>query len=173
MPCYNIPTQIAPPRHRRLTLIACNDQTPVTALLRLHIYLNVEHFNPSQIAHSHLGNREQFRPILVELNSLDRGIEFPYFYAFARSDIPEADRIVGGARGEEGGTRVDVDCPEGALVAMICAKAFAVGGEPGADNLVFGTGEEDVAVFGVSVDKSQRSLQETKAPVGGKEAHLI
>ena len=36
---------------------------------------------------------------------------------------------------------------------MIGAKAFAVGGEPGADYLVFGTGEEDVAVFSVSMGK--------------------
>ncbi len=158
MPCNDIPTQIAPPGHRRLTLVACNDQTPVTALLRLHIYLDIEHFNRSQIAHSHLGNREQFRPILVEFDSLDCGIEFPYFYTFARSDIPEADRIVSGARSEEGGTRVDVDGPEGALVAMVGAEAFAVGGEPGADYLVFGAGEEDVAVFGVSMGKSQRIL---------------
>jgi len=35
-------------------------------------------------------------------------------------------------------------------VAVVGAEAFAVGGEPGADDLVFCAGEEDVAVFGVS-----------------------
>ena len=35
-------------------------------------------------------------------------------------------------------------------MAVVGAEAFAVGGEPGADYLVFGAGEENVAVFGVS-----------------------
>lgn len=35
-------------------------------------------------------------------------------------------------------------------MAVVGAEAFAVGREPGTDYLVFGTGEEDVAVFGVS-----------------------
>jgi len=38
-------------------------------------------------------------------------------------------------------------------VPMVGAKALTVGGEPGADYLVLGTGEEDVAVFSVSVGK--------------------
>ena len=50
-------------------------------------------------------------------------------------------------------------------MAVVGAEAFAVGGEPGADYLVFGAGEEDVAVFGVSVGKSQRSLSGKKAAV--------
>ena len=37
-------------------------------------------------------------------------------------------------------------------MAVVGAEAFAVGGEPGADYLVFGAGEEYVAVLGVSVD---------------------
>ena len=36
-------------------------------------------------------------------------------------------------------------------MAVIGTEAFAVGGEPGADDLIFGAGEEYVAVFGVSV----------------------
>ena len=40
---------------------------------------------------------------------------------------------------------------------MVGAEAFAVGREPGADDLIFGAGEEDVAVFGVSKMTSQNS----------------
>ena len=36
-------------------------------------------------------------------------------------------------------------------MAVIGTKAFAVSGEPSADDLIFGAGEEYVAVFGVSV----------------------
>ena len=43
-------------------------------------------------------------------------------------------------------------------MAVVGAEAFAVGGKPGADNLVFGAGKENVAVLGVSVGKSQKSL---------------
>ena len=43
---------------------------------------------------------------------------------------------------------------------MVGAEAFAIGRKPGTDYLIFGAGEEDVAIFGVSVGKSQRSLYE-------------
>ena len=42
-------------------------------------------------------------------------------------------------------------------MAVVCAEAFPVGGEPGADDLVFGAGEEDIAVFGVSVGRESDS----------------
>lgn len=158
MPRNNVPTQITPPRHRSLTLIARNDQTPLITLLCLHIHLNIEHYNRPQIPHSLLRHSEQFRPILIKLHPFDRRVEIPHFDTFTRADIPEADGVVGGAGGEEGSARVDVDGPKGALVAVVGAEAFTVGGEPGADYLVFGTGEEDVAVFGISTSKSQRSL---------------
>ena len=49
-------------------------------------------------------------------------------------------------------------------MAVVGAEAFAVGGEPGADDLVFGAGEEYVAVFGVSVGfeitESEESVRE-------------
>lgn len=40
-------------------------------------------------------------------------------------------------------------------MAVVGAEAFAVRGEPCADYLVFGAGEEDVTVFGVPVSNSQ------------------
>lgn len=151
MPRNNVSAQVTPRSHGSFTLTARDDQTPLVTLLRRHVDLHIQHHYRPQESHSLLRHREQFRPILVELHPFDRRIEVPYFYALARTDVPEAHGIVGGAGGEEGGAGVDVDGPEGALVAMIGTEAFAVGGEPGADYLIFGTGEEYVAVFGVSV----------------------
>ena len=34
---------------------------------------------------------------------------------------------------------------------VVCSEALAIGGKPGADDLILCCGEEDVAVFGVSV----------------------
>ena len=137
----DILTQITPPGHRRFTLIARNDQTPLIALLRFHIDLHIQHHDRAQKPHPLLRHREQFRAVLVELHPLDRRVEIPYFDALARADVPEADGVVGSAGGEERGAGVHVDGPEGALVAVVGAEAFAVGGEPGAYYLVFGAGE--------------------------------
>lgn len=157
MPRNDVPAQITPRRHGRFALVARNDQTPLIPLFRLHIHYHIQHHNCPQIPHSLFRHSKQFGAVLIELYSLDCRVEFPYFYAFARADVPEADGVVGGAGGEEGGAGVDVDGPESTLVAVIGTEAFAVGGEPGADHLIFGAGEEDVAVFGVSMGKSQRS----------------
>lgn len=174
MPRNYVPAQITPSSHGSLTLIARNDQTPLIALFCLHIHLDIKHDNRPQIPHSLLRHSEQFRPIVVKLHPLDRRIEVPYFYTFTRADVPEADGIVGGAGGEEGGAGVDVNGPEGALVAVVGAEAFTVGGEPGADDLIFGAGEENVAVFGVSVINSQKREQRRKrVAVCGEEADLI
>lgn len=40
-------------------------------------------------------------------------------------------------------------------MAMVCSESFAVGGEPRAYYLIFGTGEEDIAVFRVSFFRSE------------------
>ena len=59
-------------------------------------------------------------------------------------------------------------------MAVIGTEAFTIGGEPGADDLVFGAGEEYVTVFGVSVvSESEEPMREEGGFVGGAEAHLI
>ena len=162
MPRNYVPAQITPSSHGSLTLIACNDQTPLIALFCFHIHLDIKHDNRPQIPHSLLRHSEQFRPIIIKFHPLDRRIEVPYFYALARADVPEADGIVGGAGGEEGGAGVDVNGPESALVAVVCTEAFTVGGEPGADDLILGAGEEDIAVFGVSMGKESEGYSEAR-----------
>ena len=59
-------------------------------------------------------------------------------------------------------------------MAVIGAEAFTVGGKPGADYLVFGAGEENVAIFGVSVGReSEGSVRGEGGCLWGKMAHLI
>jgi hypothetical protein len=43
-------------------------------------------------------------------------------------------------------------------VAVVGAQALSVGGEPGADDLVLGGGEENVSIFGVSARLRSASL---------------
>lgn len=179
MPRNDIPTQITPPRHRRLRLIARYHKTPLVALLRLHIDDDIQHDNRAQEAHPLLRHREQFGPVFIKLYPFDRGVEIPYFDALSRADVPEPDGVVGGAGGEQGRAGVDVDGPEGALVAVVGAEPFAVRGEPGTYHLIFGAGEEDVAIFGVSVGREGGGSEgvgktdERAAVWGGKLAHLI
>ena len=54
-------------------------------------------------------------------------------------------------------------------MTVISTEAFAIGGEPGADDLIFGTGEEYVAVFGVSVgQESEESEKRERLRLWGR-----
>jgi hypothetical protein len=89
------------------------------------------------VPHALLRYAEELAAILVELDPLDGGRELPRLEALARLDVPESDRVVGRARGDNGACGVDVDGPDGTLVAAICAEALPVVREPDADLLVF------------------------------------
>ena len=98
-----------------------------------------------------LRHSQQLPPILAEFRTLDAGREVPRLEQLARLHFPQAQGVVRAAGGEEGGGGVDVDGPEGALVAFVGAEALAVGAVPGADDVVFGDGEDEVAFFAESV----------------------
>ena len=99
----DISRKITPRRNRSFRLIARNRQRPLIALLSLHINLNIQHDNRPQKPHPLFRHGEQFRAILVKLDPLNRGVEIPYFHAFAGAHVPEADGVVCGAGGEERG----------------------------------------------------------------------
>lgn len=149
--------EVAPPGHGGFALLAHNGELLLVALLGLDVDLDVQHDDGAQVPHALLGHAQQLGAVLVELDPLDGCGEVPCLEALARLDVPEADGVVGRARGEDGGGGVDVDGPDGALVAAICAEALAVVGEPGADLLIFGDGEDDVAFAVVSVRKASQS----------------
>lgn len=89
--------------------------------------------------------------VVGEFDALNGGQVVPGLEQLAGLDFPHAHRAVGAAGREEGGGRVDVDGPEGALVAFVGAEALAVGAVPGAHDMVFADGEEEIAFLGESV----------------------
>lgn len=152
VPGDDVLAQKTPARNGCLALVASDGQAPLVCLLRFDVHDDVEHNDGSQIAHALLGYRQQLQAILGELDALHRGRKVPDFQTLASPHVPQADGVVGGAACKERGGGVDVDGPERALVAMVRTKALTVRREPGADDLILGSGEEDIAVAGVSTD---------------------
>ena len=142
--------KIAPPGHGGLALVAHNRQLLLVGLLGVDVDLDVEDDDGAQVPHALLGHAQQLGAVLVELDALDGRRELPCLEALARLDVPEADCVVGRARGENGGRGVDVDGPDGALVAAIGAEPLAVVCLPDADDLILGDGEDEVAIGVVS-----------------------
>lgn len=138
--------QVTPPSDGRLALVAHNAKLPLVRLLGLGVGVDAVDDNVAQVAHALLGDAEQPGAVLVELDALDGGGELPGLEVLARLDVPQADGVVGGPRGDDGRRGLDVDGPDGADVAVVGAEALAVVGEPGADLLVLGDGEDDVTV---------------------------
>lgn len=143
--------EVAPASDSGLALIADDSQSTLLSLLTLGVRVDVEDDNVGKVAHALLGDAEQLGAVLVELDALDGGGELPDLEASAGLNVPEADRVVSGARGDHGRRRVDVDGPDGADVAVVGAQALAVVGEPGADVLVLCDREDDVAIEVVAV----------------------
>jgi len=103
-----------------------------------------------ELACALFGDGEELFAVVGEFDALDGGQVVPCFEQFARFHFPHAHGAVGAAGREEGGGGVDIDGPEGALVAFVGAEALAVGAVPGADDMVFADGEEEVAFLGES-----------------------
>lgn len=137
---------VAPSRHGRLAPVAHNSQLPLVGLLSLGVEVDRQHDDVTHVTHALLGDAQELRGILVELDALDGGGELPGLDQAAGLDVPEADGVVGGARGEEGAGRVGVDGPDGTNVALVGAQALAVVREPAADDLILGDGEDEVTV---------------------------
>ena len=148
--------QVAPPGHRGLALLAHNRQLLLVGLLRLDVDLDLEHDDGAQVPHALLCHTQQLCAVLVELDAFDGRREVPCLEAFARLDVPEADCVVGRARGEDGAGGVDIDGPDGTLVAAICSEPLAVMRLPDADDLVLRDGEDEVAVGVVSAARVSR-----------------
>lgn len=142
---------VAPAGDGGLALVADDAQDLLGVLLGGGVDVDVEDDDGAEVAHALLGDAQQLGAVLVELDALDGGGEVPGHQALAGGDLPQLDSVVSGARGDNGAGGVDVDGPDGALVAVVGAEALAVVREPGADMLVLGCGEDDVAIAVVSV----------------------
>jgi len=138
--------QVGPAGDGGLAGLAHDGHGALVRLLGLNVEGDVEDDDGAEMAHALLRDAEELGAVLVELDALHGGGELPRLEALARLDVPELDGVVGGPGGHEGGGGVDVDGPDGTDVAVVCSEALAIVGEPDADLLVLGDGEDEVAV---------------------------
>lgn len=146
VPGNDVLAEDTPAGNGSLALVADNGEGPLVGLLCVDVRVDVDDDDVAEVAHALLGDAEQLGAVLVELDALDGRGELPRLELAARLDLPQADGVVCGARGDHGRGRVDVDGPDGADVAVVGAEALAVVGEPGADLLVLCDGEDEVAI---------------------------
>lgn len=118
--------EVAPRGDGGLALLESDSEEGLIRLRSLNIVDNREHDDGTQVTHSHFSDAQQERTVLRELDALDSGGELPGLQASSGPDLPELDSVVGRAGGEEGGGGVDVDGPEGSLVAIVCAQSLAI-----------------------------------------------
>lgn len=142
--------QVAPSGNGGLALVADNGEAPLLALLGVDVRVDVDDDDVAEVAHALLGDAQQLGAVLVELDALDGRGELPRLEALARLDLPQADRVVGRARGDHGRRGVDIDGPDGTDVAVVRSETFAVVREPDADLLILGDGEDEVAIEVIS-----------------------
>lgn len=128
--------KVAPSSDGSLALIAHDDEGLLGVLGSLDVQGDVKHDNGAQVTHTLLGDAQQLSAVLVEFDALDGGGELPGHQALAGLNLPQLDGVVGGTGGNHGGGGVDVDGPDGTLVAVVGAEALTVVREPGANVLV-------------------------------------
>ncbi len=143
----------APAGDGGLALVADNGEGALVGLLGVDVGVDVKGDDVGEVSHALLGDAQQLGAVLVELDALDGRGELPLLEALARLDLPQADGVVGGARGDHGRGRIDVDGPDGTDVAAVRAETLAVVREPGANDLVLGDGEEEIAIEVIPVAK--------------------
>jgi len=101
-------------------------QRVLIGLLALGVLVDVVDEDCAELALTLLGDTEQLSAVLVELDALDGGSKLPSLQQLSGLDFPESDCVVGTAGCEQDGARVDVDCPESTLVALVDTEALTV-----------------------------------------------
>jgi len=147
--------EVAPPGNGGLALVADNRHGLLVLLLSLHVDLDIDHNDGAQVPHALLCHAQQLGAVLVELDALDGCRKLPCLEAFAGLDIPQTDCVVGGTGSEDRRGGVNVDSPDGTLVAVMCAQPLTVVSEPCANMLVLGSRENQVAIAVVSVTQQK------------------
>lgn len=130
--------EVTPTGDGGLAVLANDSHDLLIALLGVNVELDVEDDDGTEMTHALLRHTQELAAILAELNALDGGREVPCLEKSAGLDLPEADGVVGGTGGEDSGCGVDVDGPDGTLVAVVCTETLAVVREPNANLLVLG-----------------------------------
>ncbi|KAH0373857.1 putative eukaryotic translation initiation factor 3 subunit I, partial [Aureobasidium melanogenum] len=103
-----------------------NAQRVLVGLLALGVLVDVVDEDCAELALTLLGDTEQLGAVLVELDALDCGSKLPSLQQLSGLNLPQSDGVVGAAGCEQDGARVDVDCPERTLVALVDTEALTV-----------------------------------------------
>jgi hypothetical protein len=120
-------------------------------LLAVGALVDVVNNDVAELAGTLLGHAQQLLSVLRELDTLDRGQEVPCLEQFSSLHFPKSHGVVGAAGREQAGVRVDIDGPEGTLVALVCAETLAICAVPRADGVILRDGEDKVALLGEPV----------------------
>lgn len=143
--------EVAPAGDGGLALVADDGEGSLIGLLGVNVGVDVVDDDVAEVAHALLRHAEQLGAVLVELDTLDGGGELPGLDVLSGLDVPEADGVVCGAGGDHGRCGFDIDSPDGTDMAVVGTEALAVVREPGANLLVLGDGEDDIAIEVVSI----------------------
>jgi hypothetical protein len=111
--------EITPAGNSSLALFAYNRHGFLLTLLGVHVDLDIQHNDGSQVTHTLLCHTQELGAILVELDALDGRRKFPGHEAFASLNVPELDGVVGRSGGEEGRCWVHVHSPDSSHMAGI------------------------------------------------------
>lgn len=103
-----------------------NAQRVLVSLLALGVLIDVVDEDCAELALALLGDTEQLSAVLVELDTFDGGSKLPRLQQLSGLDLPQSDGVVGAASCEQDGARVDIDGPEGTLVALVDTEALTV-----------------------------------------------
>lgn len=87
--------EITPAGNGSLALVADYRHGRLFLLLSLHVDLDIQHDDSSQVSHTLLCHAQQLGAVLVELDALDGCGEVPGHETLARLDVPEFDGVVG------------------------------------------------------------------------------
>lgn len=109
----------APASNGGLAFVADDGEDLFVALLGVDVWVDVHDNNVGEETHTLFSDAEKLGTILVELDTLDGGGELPGLEAATGLDVPETDGVVGGARGDHGRGRFDIDGPDGTDMAVV------------------------------------------------------
>lgn len=117
---------VAPAGNCSLGFVADNGKNLLVALFGIDVRVDVHDNDITQVSHSLFRNTKELGAILVELDTLDGCGELPGLETAAGLDLPETHGVVGGARGDHGRGRVDVDSPDGTDMAVVSSETLAI-----------------------------------------------
>ncbi len=88
MSSNNVLRHIAPSRNRSLAVLAGDSECLLVLLWSIDIFVDIKNNDCAEETHALLCNGQKLGSVLVELDSLDCGIEVPGLQALSALNIP-------------------------------------------------------------------------------------